>query len=79
MANFQPLEVVGRGSETQLLMGENFKNSLGGIRVTLTVGGSDGFRCHLIIYPGDHPGSEPAVCWTNTDVRSEDARRGEEG
>ena len=24
MSNFQPLEVVGRGSETQLQVGENF-------------------------------------------------------
>ena len=79
MANFQPLEVVGRGSETQLQVGENFKKSPCGMRVTLRVGGSDRFRRHLIFYPGDNPGSGPAVSWTNTDVRRGDARRGEEG
>ena len=26
MSNFQPLEVVGRGSETQLQVGENLNN-----------------------------------------------------
>ena len=28
MSNFQPLDVVGRGSETQLRVGENFKKML---------------------------------------------------
>ena len=33
MSNFQPLEVVARGSETQPQVIENLKNELGRIRV----------------------------------------------
>ena len=32
--NFHPLEVVGRGSETQLQVGENFNCLFSGITVT---------------------------------------------
>ena len=39
MSNFQPLEVVGRGSETQLQVGENLNYLIGGsmVRVLTTI------------------------------------------
>ena len=43
MINFQPLQVVGRGSETQLQVGEYLKNNLAGEGFELR---STSYRCY---------------------------------
>ena len=53
MSNFHPLEVVDRGSETQLQVGENLNNQVGRIR------GGGGFLALVVINPVCYAHSRP--------------------
>ena len=41
MSNFKPIEVVGRGSESQLQVGKNLNNQLSMIRVSKIIHAGD--------------------------------------
>ena len=61
MSNFQPLEVVGRGSETQLQEAENLNSYFSRIRVNTWSNLNQSVS--LILFPGRHCVLSPSKTW----------------